>query len=72
VNIKGGVVYPVAEELLARMVPVLFSTGYTPDTLPLVFRDLRCQADIRRKCRTVNNHPGSGPGAARAGCKVQL
>ena len=30
VNIKGGVVYPVAEELLARKVPVVFSTGYAP------------------------------------------
>ena len=42
VNIKGGVVYPVAEELLARKVPVVFSTGYAPNTLPLVFRDLPC------------------------------
>ena len=42
VNIKGGVVYPVAEELLARKVPVVLSTGYAPDTLPPVFRDLPC------------------------------
>ena len=40
VNIKGGVVYPVAEELLARKVPVVLSTGYGPNTLPPVFRDL--------------------------------
>ena len=40
VNIKGGVVYPVAEELLARNVPVLLSTGYGPNTLPPAFRDL--------------------------------
>jgi CheY-like chemotaxis protein len=42
VNIKGGFVYPVAEELLAREVPVVFSTGYAPATLPPVFRDLPC------------------------------
>jgi DNA-binding NtrC family response regulator len=40
VNIKGGVVYPVAEELLARNVPVLLSTGYGPNTFPPAFRDL--------------------------------
>ena len=42
VNVKGGFVYPVAEELLARQVPVIFSTGYAPDTLPPVFRSLPC------------------------------
>jgi CheY-like chemotaxis protein len=40
VNIKGGVVYPVAAELLARQVPVILSTGYAPSTLPPEFRDL--------------------------------
>ena len=40
VNIKGGVVYPVAEELLARKVPMVFSTGYAPETLPPTFRTL--------------------------------
>ena len=42
VNVKGGLVYPVAEELLAREVPVVFSTGYAPNTLPPVFRGLPC------------------------------
>lgn len=40
VNIKGGFVYPVAEELLARDVPVVLSTGYAPDTLHPGFRTL--------------------------------
>ena len=40
VNVKGGLVYPVAEELLARKVPVVLSTGYGPNTLPPVFRAL--------------------------------
>ena len=40
VNIKGGFVYPVAEELLTRKVPVVLSTGYAPDTLPPAFRTL--------------------------------
>ena len=48
VNVKGGLVYPVAEELLTREVPVVFSTGYALDTLPPVFRvSLRAQA-LRR------------------------
>ena len=42
VNIKGGVVYPVAEELLARKVPVVLSTGYAPNTLSPAFRNLPC------------------------------
>ena len=42
VNVKGGLVYPVAEELLARQVPVVLSTGYGPNTLPPAFRDLPC------------------------------
>lgn len=42
VNVKGGLVYPVADELLARQVQVIFSTGYAPDTLPPVFRSLPC------------------------------
>jgi CheY-like chemotaxis protein len=42
VNIKGGFVYPVAAELRAREVPVVFSTGYAPEALPAAFRDLPC------------------------------
>ena len=42
VNVKGGLVYPVAEELLARKVPVVLSTGYAPNTLLPEFRDLPC------------------------------
>ena len=42
VNVKGGFVYPVAAELRAREVPVVFSTGYAPAALPAAFRDLPC------------------------------
>ena len=42
VNIKGGLVYRVAEELLTREVPVVFSTGYALNTLPPAFQGLPC------------------------------
>jgi CheY-like chemotaxis protein len=42
VTIKGGLVYPVAAELRARQVPMVFSTGYTQDALPAAFQDLPC------------------------------
>src|SRR3954447_293442 len=40
VNTRGGVVCPVAEDLLAGRVPVVLSTGYGRDTLAPAFRDL--------------------------------
>jgi CheY-like chemotaxis protein len=40
INIRGGVVFPVAEVLLARGVPVLLSTGFGPERLPAPFRAL--------------------------------
>ncbi len=40
VNIKGGEVFPVAEILLARGVPVVLATGYDPENYPADFRSL--------------------------------
>jgi len=37
-NLNGEMVYPLAEELLARGVPVLFLTGYDASDLPERFR----------------------------------
>lgn len=38
VNIIGGVVFPVAEVLLARDVPIILSTGFGSERLPAAFR----------------------------------
>ena len=40
VNVKGGEVFPVAEILLARGVPVVLATGYGPENRPADFRSL--------------------------------
>ena len=40
VNIKGGEVFPVAEILLARGLPVVLATGYGCDNYPAAFRGL--------------------------------
>jgi len=40
INIQGGLVFPVAEVLLARRVPVVLSTGFGPEWLPARFRGL--------------------------------
>lgn len=38
VNIKGGEVFPVAEILLRRGLPMLFATGRAPEHYPETFR----------------------------------
>ncbi|MBP1876451.1 DNA-binding response OmpR family regulator [Ensifer adhaerens] len=40
VNLNGEFVYPVADELLARGVPVLLLTGYAASDLPEQYRSL--------------------------------
>ena len=42
VNISGGLVFPVAELLLGRGLPLIFSTGYGSDRLPPAFRASAC------------------------------
>jgi CheY-like chemotaxis protein len=41
VNLNGSPVYPVADTLMARRVPFIFSTGYGEQGLPESYRD--CQ-----------------------------
>ena len=41
VTIRGGQVYPVAEELLARGVPFILASGYGNWALPTSLRDQR-------------------------------
>ena len=37
INLGGAVVYPVADALEERGVPLIFATGYRPDALPARF-----------------------------------
>ncbi|HEY0205897.1 MAG TPA: response regulator [Acetobacteraceae bacterium] len=39
VNIRGGLVYPVAERLRSRSVPIALASGYGDWALPAAFRD---------------------------------
>lgn len=39
VSVRGGKVYPVAEQLLARGIPFLLASGYGEWALPEAFRD---------------------------------
>jgi two-component system, response regulator PdtaR len=39
INLNGRMIYPVADELTARGIPVLFLTGYGGENLPEQYRD---------------------------------
>lgn len=41
VNLNGKMVFPLADELLARGRPFVFLTGYASDNLPEAYRKLR-------------------------------
>lgn len=56
VNIIGGVVFPVAELLLARRLPIILSTGFGPERLPAAFGGvsyLRKPFDARQLTRVA-------------------
>lgn len=42
VNLKGEMVYSLAEELLRRGVPMIFTTGYDASFLPASLRGMPC------------------------------
>ncbi|HEX6398810.1 MAG TPA: response regulator [Steroidobacteraceae bacterium] len=42
VNLKGEMVYPLAEELLRYGVPMIFATGYDASYLPATLRGTPC------------------------------
>ncbi|KPH05843.1 response regulator (plasmid) [Rhizobium acidisoli] len=51
VNLQGVPVYPVADALLARHVPFIFTTGYDASVLPARFQSMGCCSkpiDMRR------------------------
>ncbi len=47
VNLRGETVFPVADRLVARGVPFLFTTGYDASAIPPRFRDVvRCEKPV--------------------------
>jgi CheY-like chemotaxis protein len=47
INLAGQLVFPVADALLARDIPVVFSTGYDLQVIPENYRGItRCQKPI--------------------------
>jgi CheY-like chemotaxis protein len=47
VNLKGERVYPVADALIAKGVPFIFSTGYDERLVPADYRDIpRCEKPV--------------------------
>lgn len=47
VHLQGELVYPVAQSLRERHVPILFVTGYDASVIPPAFRDLpRCEKPL--------------------------
>lgn len=40
VNLRGEMAFPVADALMARGVPFVFSTGYDPSVMPPRYRDV--------------------------------
>jgi CheY-like chemotaxis protein len=59
VNLKGERVYPVADALLAKHVPFVFSTGYDAAVVPQSYRDIpRCEkpVDMKTLAHTLVNH----------------
>lgn len=76
VNVRGELIYPVAEELLARGVPIIFCSGYSDSTImPARFRTVPQIAkpyDDQVLTRAMNQtfqarrHDGASPNQAAA------
>ncbi len=67
VTIRGGDVFPVAEILLQRGVPFVFSSGYDDWALPDAFRGHRrltkpfTDTELATMIRTLCRHPDRSP-----------
>ena len=67
VNLRGERVYPVADELLARRIPIFFATGYDELLLNRVYLNLpRCPKSLDmpallKALRHAMDVPGSPP-----------
>ncbi|MGV4791774.1 response regulator [Rhizobium sp. F40D2] len=58
VNLHGEPVYPVADTLLKRHIPFVFTTGYDPSVLPVRFKSVACCAkpvDITKLLEAVQS-----------------
>ncbi len=44
INLNGSTVFPLAEDLMARGIPFVLLTGYTPANVPDAFHGLECVA----------------------------
>ncbi|MDR9776001.1 response regulator [Rhizobium hidalgonense] len=58
VNLQGKQVFPVADALLERQVPFVFTTGYDASVLPARFVSMRCCAkplDMPRLMETLRS-----------------
>lgn len=56
VNLGGEPIFPVADALLGRGVPVVLTTGYDARAIPVRYADVpRCEkpVDVRRVARTL-------------------
>lgn len=40
INMGGSMAWPIADELISRMIPFIFLSGYAADTLPEHYRDI--------------------------------
>ena len=48
INLGGQASYPVADELLRRGIPFLFTTGYDPGAIPVQYQHItRCEKPVR-------------------------
>jgi two-component SAPR family response regulator len=66
VNLKGQFVFELAEELLDRGVPAIFTTGYDSSFLPQQLRNSPClqkPVDTFELIRLIRNTTAAGPQA---------
>jgi DNA-binding response OmpR family regulator len=69
VNLKGEMVFELAHELVAKGVPVAFTTGYDVSILPPGLRDAPClhkPVEVRHLVNTITGLTGRSGPAARA------
>lgn len=50
VNLRGEMAYPLADQLIERGVPLVFTTGYDEDVIPSRFADVvRCEKPVNMR-----------------------
>jgi DNA-binding response OmpR family regulator len=67
INLKGQMVFELAEELVERGVPLVFTTGYDASFLPIHLRVMPClrkPIDARELVRRVREESNSRRAAA--------